>query len=128
MARYLDVKKGETQPSVTQADVDNKMREGTRDDQRPRRRTPNAVIRLAADLGVDLAHVDGTGEDNQITEDDVREAADDPTKRVPEAAQLTEARPRRAASPAAQPAGRTQANPNAPPAPNTPNTPPKPTT
>lgn len=92
--RYLDVKEGDTNPSITPQDVENKMMEGTRDDQRarPRARTPNKVLRLAADLGVDIAHVEGTGENGQITEADVQKAADDPANRLPEAPVTTDTR------------------------------------
>jgi pyruvate/2-oxoglutarate dehydrogenase complex dihydrolipoamide acyltransferase (E2) component len=134
--RFLEAREGEPQDSITQKDVDNKMLAGTRDDQRPRARTPNKILRLAADLGVDIAHVDGTGDDNQITEADVRRASEDSAKRLPDAAQLTDTT--RAASGAPRTATgasadtlrtRNAGNPNNPSGgpPNAPSTSPKPT-
>lgn len=94
MARYLEVKEGDTQPSMTEQDVQNKMLEGTRGDQRNMPRAPTApqVLALAVDLGVDIAHVEPTGDDNEITEEDVRDAANDPSKRLPNAAITTDLR------------------------------------
>lgn len=93
MAKYLDQAKGTPQPSVTPQDVENKMMAGTRDDQvaRPRIPTPQTTLALASQLGVDLAHVEPTGADGtQITDEDVRKAADDNSKKLPSEGQIND--------------------------------------
>jgi pyruvate/2-oxoglutarate dehydrogenase complex dihydrolipoamide acyltransferase (E2) component len=98
MAKYLD-KKGETAASITRDDVENKMLAGVRDDQRgrPRLPTPQNVMKLAAELGVDLAHVKATGENGtQITEEDVQKAAEDPKNLLPSEAKLNDLTGRKA--------------------------------
>lgn len=92
--KFLDARKQDgkgPKASVTQDDVQNKMRPGSRPDQRnpedlvssPRARSGNTqrssaadvdekVQKLAGELNVDLAKVTGTGDKGAITEKDVR--------------------------------------------------------
>lgn len=64
-----------------------------------------ATRKLAVELGVDLAAVEGSGPGGRITKDDVRQAADAVTA-GPVAAAAQSAEPREAATPAAAPAQR----------------------
>lgn len=86
--KYLDARGGEPKPSFPE---ENKMQPGTRPDQKDpeslvsgTRRggksttgAPSAgVQKLASELKVDLTTVKGTGDNNAITEQDVRTAAE----------------------------------------------------